>query len=89
MHIAAVFEIHDTLLPAVDRMRLTLEEKSREFSQIIKIGRTHLQDATPADTWPGNQWMGSHDPKQSGADFAVPGNTLSLGHLAAQRWGQD
>lgn len=47
MHIAAVFEIHDTLLPAVDRMRLTLEEKSREFSQIIKIGRTHLQDATP------------------------------------------
>ncbi len=47
MHIAAVFEIHGTLLPAVDRMRLTLEEKSREFSQIIKIGRTHLQDATP------------------------------------------
>ncbi|HRF89966.1 MAG TPA: lyase family protein, partial [Desulfobacter postgatei] len=47
MHIAAVFQIHDTLLPAVDRMRLTLEEKSRKFSQIIKIGRTHLQDATP------------------------------------------
>lgn len=47
MHIAAVFEIHDTLLPAVERMRLTLEKKSREFSQIIKIGRTHLQDATP------------------------------------------
>ncbi|WP_020588450.1 class II fumarate hydratase [Desulfobacter curvatus] len=47
MHIAAVFEIHDTLLPAVDRMRLTLEEKSQAFSQIIKIGRTHLQDATP------------------------------------------
>ncbi|WP_289019882.1 class II fumarate hydratase [Desulfobacter postgatei] len=47
MHIAAVFLIHDTLLPAVDRMRLTLEKKSREFSQIIKIGRTHLQDATP------------------------------------------
>jgi fumarate hydratase class II len=42
-----VFQIHDTLLPAVDRMRLTLEEKSRKFSQIIKIGRTHLQDATP------------------------------------------
>ena len=47
MHIAAVFEIHDTLLPAVERMRFTLEKKSREFSQIIKIGRTHLQDATP------------------------------------------
>jgi fumarate hydratase class II len=47
MHIAAVFEIHDTLLPAVDRMCLALEEKSQKFSQIIKIGRTHLQDATP------------------------------------------
>nr|WP_320190716.1 class II fumarate hydratase [uncultured Desulfobacter sp.] len=47
MHIAAVFEIHDTLLPAVDRMHLSLEEKSKDFSQIIKIGRTHLQDATP------------------------------------------
>jgi fumarate hydratase class II len=47
MHIAAVFGIHDTLLPAVDRMCLALEEKSQKFSEIIKIGRTHLQDATP------------------------------------------
>ena len=47
MHIAAVFEIHDILLPAVDRMCLALEEKSQKFSKVIKIGRTHLQDATP------------------------------------------
>nr|WP_319495050.1 class II fumarate hydratase [uncultured Desulfobacter sp.] len=47
MHIAAVFEIHDTLLPAVDRMCQALEEKSQQFSKVIKIGRTHLQDATP------------------------------------------
>jgi len=47
MHIAAVFEIHDTLLPAVDSMCLALEEKSQKFSKVIKIGRTHLQDATP------------------------------------------
>lgn len=47
MHIAAVFEIHETLLPAVDGMCLALEEKSQKFSKVIKIGRTHLQDATP------------------------------------------
>ncbi len=47
MHMAAVFEIKERLLPAVARMLTTLGQKSRAFSDIIKIGRTHLQDATP------------------------------------------
>ncbi len=35
------------LLPAIAKLRGTLEQKSRDFADIVKIGRTHLQDATP------------------------------------------
>ncbi|MFN0059208.1 MAG: class II fumarate hydratase [Planctomycetota bacterium] len=47
MHIAAAEEAHARLLPALGRLRGTLAEKSRAFASIVKIGRTHLQDATP------------------------------------------
>lgn len=47
MHIAAVMEISNRLLPALTSLRFALQAKSEEFSHIIKIGRTHLQDATP------------------------------------------
>ncbi|MEX3630146.1 MAG: class II fumarate hydratase [Burkholderia sp.] len=47
MHIAAAFAIHTQLLPALKRLRTTLDEKSKAFAEIVKIGRTHLQDATP------------------------------------------
>jgi len=47
MHIAAVTEIHRSLLPALKELRDALDEKAKAFSSIIKIGRTHLQDATP------------------------------------------
>lgn len=47
MHIAAVEEIHHKLLPALEGLRDALKKKSNEFKDIIKIGRTHLQDATP------------------------------------------
>jgi fumarate hydratase class II len=47
MHIAAVQQIHDSVLPALDHLAKALEGKSKEFTKIIKIGRTHLQDATP------------------------------------------
>lgn len=47
MHIAAVTEIHEHLLPGLERLRKALEAKAEEFAQIIKIGRTHLQDAVP------------------------------------------
>jgi fumarate hydratase class II len=47
MHIAAVEGIRARVLPALARLRGTLEAKSSEFADVVKIGRTHLQDATP------------------------------------------
>ncbi|NHZ63951.1 class II fumarate hydratase [Massilia genomosp. 1] len=47
MHVAAAQAVVQALLPALARLRGTFEIKSREFADIVKIGRTHLQDATP------------------------------------------
>ncbi|KAF3918050.1 hypothetical protein ABW21_db0205071 [Orbilia brochopaga] len=47
MHISAVMEINQRLLPALRSLHKTFVKKSDDFSDIIKIGRTHLQDATP------------------------------------------
>ncbi len=47
MHIAAAEEIHHRLLPALSYLRNALNDKASEFKDIIKIGRTHTQDATP------------------------------------------
>jgi fumarate hydratase class II len=47
MHIAAADRVSNHLLPAVRKLRDVLDSKAREFAGIVKIGRTHLQDATP------------------------------------------
>merc|ERR1711865_377902 len=47
MHIAAVTEFTESLLPALKHLHAALQERSTEFDRIIKIGRTHCQDATP------------------------------------------
>src|ERR1700676_4136487 len=47
MHIAAAAETYRRLLPAVKKLRDALDAKAKEFAGIVKIGRTHLQDATP------------------------------------------
>lgn len=47
MHIAAVVEINNELLPALKHLHKALDAKAVEFKDIVKIGRTHLQDATP------------------------------------------
>ncbi len=47
MHVAAVDAITHKLLPAIEKLRGTLAQKARDFDSIVKIGRTHLQDATP------------------------------------------
>src|ERR1700733_5743533 len=47
MHIAAATETARGLLPAIKLLRDALETKRKEFAEIVKIGRTHLQDATP------------------------------------------
>ena len=47
MHVSAVLAISEKLLPAIEKLRTTLAQKSEDFDGIVKIGRTHLQDATP------------------------------------------
>ena len=47
MHVAAVTAIEQKLLPAIALLRNTLQAKSEAYADIVKIGRTHLQDATP------------------------------------------
>jgi fumarate hydratase class II len=47
MHLAAAQALSADVLPAVEQLRKTLQKKSRAFARIVKIGRTHLQDATP------------------------------------------
>ena len=47
MHIAAVEEIAHRLIPALAHLQEALEKKAKEFAHIVKIGRTHTQDATP------------------------------------------
>ena len=47
MHIAATREIHSTLLPALEHLTSALDSKANSFMHIVKIGRTHTQDATP------------------------------------------
>jgi fumarate hydratase class II len=47
MHIAAALAIRDRLLPALKELQAALDKKARDFGKIVKIGRTHLMDATP------------------------------------------
>ena len=47
MHIASVIQIQKKLIPSLKAMLSVLQKKTREFKKIIKIGRTHMQDATP------------------------------------------
>ena len=47
MHVALAGEIAQALLPTLDGLAATLQQKSADYAHIIKIGRTHLQDATP------------------------------------------
>ncbi|MFX4233934.1 class II fumarate hydratase [Aliarcobacter butzleri] len=47
MRVAFVLDVQKRLIPAINILKTTLEKKSKEFENIVKIGRTHLQDATP------------------------------------------
>ncbi len=56
MHIATVFEFSNRLIPAVTTLKDAIWAKAREWMNIVKIGRTHLQDATPLTV--GQEWSG-------------------------------
>jgi fumarate hydratase class II len=47
MHIAAAGRLHNDLIPAIQHIHDAIDAKAKEFANIVKIGRTHLQDATP------------------------------------------
>jgi fumarate hydratase class II len=47
IHLSALVSIKEDLLPALEKLRAALEDKAREFDDVVKVGRTHLQDATP------------------------------------------
>ncbi|WP_327128739.1 class II fumarate hydratase [Streptomyces sp. NBC_01727] len=56
MHIAAVLEIEDHLIPQVQRLRDAVDAKARAWQDVVKIGRTHLEDAVPLTV--GQEWSG-------------------------------
>ncbi|MBV9174766.1 MAG: class II fumarate hydratase [Chloroflexi bacterium] len=56
MHLSALAELEEVLIPAIEHLRVKLDEKRQEFWPIIKTGRTHLQDATPIRL--GQEFMG-------------------------------
>src|ERR1700726_3534192 len=56
MHIAAVLELKEHLLPNAEALAVAIEAKSQEWSGIVKTGRTHLQDAVPLTV--GQEWSG-------------------------------
>jgi len=47
IHVAAALSIQNSLIPALENLHKTLEKKTEQFNPIVKVGRTHLQDATP------------------------------------------
>ena len=59
MHIATVLLIKRELLPAISKIKKTLKKKAKEFNKVIKIGRTHTQDATPIKL--SNEFLAFHD----------------------------
>ncbi|TDL89147.1 class II fumarate hydratase [Meridianimarinicoccus aquatilis] len=74
MHVAAAMTVRDVLLPGLEKLASGLEAKSAEFKDIIKIGRTHTQDATPLTL--GQEFSGyAHQVRQGIAriNAALPG----------------
>jgi fumarate hydratase class II len=68
MHLAAVLEITDFLIPALEHLRAALASKAEEFKDIVKIGRTHLQDAVPLTL--GQEFSGYAEQVRLGIDRA-------------------
>ena len=74
MHIAAAMTARDVLLPGLDKLATALEAKAKEFKDIIKIGRTHTQDATPLTL--GQEFSGYAQQIRNGIariEMALPG----------------
>lgn len=84
MHIAVAQEVNNHLLPAVGKLRDTLAEKSEAYKNVVKTGRTHLQDATPITL--GQEisgWVAQLDFSSAAVRAALPGiYDLAIGGTA-------
>ncbi|KWV94606.1 class II fumarate hydratase [Erythrobacter sp. AP23] len=99
LHIATALATRDALLPAVDRLIASLQTKSDEFADIVKIGRTHTQDATPLTL--GQEFSGyvaqlvSCKARIEGAfdgnirKLAIGGTAVGTGLNAPDGWAED
>jgi fumarate hydratase class II len=73
MHIAAAEQVVHALLPSLDRLREVLRAKANAYADVVKIGRTHLQDATPVTL--GQEisgWVAQLDHARSAIESALP-----------------
>ena len=84
MHIAAVQVIHDRLLPAVRQLRDVFLALEKKHANLVKIGRTHLQDATPITLGQEiSSWRAQLDDRIAGIERALPGlYELAIGGTA-------
>jgi fumarate hydratase, class II len=74
MHIGTVEQLHNALFPAIRLLRDALEAKSKAFADIVMIGRTHLQDATPLTLGQViSGWVAQLDDAQAGIERSLPG----------------
>lgn len=84
MHIAAVEQLEDVLIPAVTHLRDTLNAKAEKFQEVVKVGRTHLQDATPITL--GQEisgWVAQLDAALADVRHTIPGlYELAIGGTA-------
>jgi fumarate hydratase, class II len=79
MHVAAAYTVENDLLPSLAALHATLERKAQAFADIVKIGRTHLQDATPLTL--GQEFSG-YVAQLDGAKRALSASLLMLCELA-------
>lgn len=79
MHLAAVEKLEDTVLPAVRTLKTTLANKAEQYKDIVKIGRTHLQDATPLTL--GQEISGWHRMMEK-SELMIEESTQQLKELA-------
>jgi fumarate hydratase class II len=84
MHVAALLEVEQRLKPALARLLATLRRKSADWADIVKIGRTHLQDAVPLTV--GQEWSGYAVQLEDAMAFldraAAPMRELAIGGTA-------
>jgi fumarate hydratase, class II len=84
MHVATVEQVEDALLPAAAKLRDTLDDKAQEHDDVVMVGRTHLQDATPIRLGQViSGWVAQLDQALAGVRRALPGVAkLAIGGTA-------